>query len=405
MQIEIVKTLLYIIKRMLYKSLNSKTVRHFYIYSFFSSFLLFLPVLLMIYKVRNVTAGDMLIIEAFYYFSIFLFEIPTGILGDKIGHDKLVVMGLMGTILSYVLFSYSYKLELIIISQVLLGIFTSCISGSDHSSLYVYFEKLEEKNNEKYQDKIYRISVLSMLLSFILSGVVFKLDSRGVLTFMLTALSYSIATVFYVLFVINKGNEVKGKEEKGAVIPETPELKSCIYFDKDVIICGAIIGIMSGSYVISQIFYNNLRIGPYTIGILYCVGNASQFIFNKFKFKFNRLLMFLIPLIYIITIIENTVAVILFVFLVALINSKVKPFINNYVLAHSKTHKAYNMSLMSLVYNIINVLLMVSLSGIIHLIGYKHSMLVLTAVTLILLLYIYIKSSEKYKMEINRSIV
>ncbi len=381
----------------------SKTVRHFYIYSFFSSFLLFLPVLLMIYNERNVTAGDMLIIEAFYYFSIFLFEIPTGILGDKIGHDKLVIMGLAGTILSYVIFSFSYSLTMIIISQVLLGIFASCISGSDHSSLYVYFDICREKNSAKYQNKIYRISVVSMLLSYIMSGIVFKLDSKGTLTFLLTALTYFIAAIFYVLFVTNKRNEVNGKEDKAAITATTPELKSCIYFDKDVMICGTLIGIMSGSYVISQIFYNNLKIDPYVIGILYCVGNATQFIFNKFKFKFNRILMFLIPLIYLITIIENTFAVILFVFLVALINSKVKPFINNYVLTHSKTHKAYNMSLMSLVYNIINVVLMASLSGIIHMISYKYSMILMTAITLILLLYIYIKSSEKYKMEINRS--
>ena len=359
----------------------------------------------MIYNERNVTAGDMLIIEAFYYFSIFLFEIPTGILGDKIGHDKLVVMGLMGTILSYVMFSFSYNLTTIVISQVLLGIFGSCISGSDHSSLYVYFDKCGEKNSAKYQDKIYRLSVVGMLFSFILSGMVFNLDSRGTLTFLLTALSYSIAAVFYVLFVINKKNEVNGKEEKITITATTPDHKPGIYFNKDVIIYGMLIGIISGSYVVSQIFYNNLKIDPYVIGILYCAGNTAQFVLNKFKFKINRILMFLIPLIYLITIIENTVAIILFVFLVALINSKVKPFINNYVLTNTKTHKAYNMSLMSLVYNIINVVLMVSLSRIIQLMGYRPSMILMTVVTSLLLLYIYIKISEKNKMEVNRSIV
>ena len=60
------------------------------------------------------------------------------------------------------------------------------------------------------------------------------------------------------------------------------------------------------------------------------------------------------------------------------------------------------MSLMSLVYNIINVVLMVSLSRIIQLMGYKPSMILMTVVTSLLLLYIYIKISEKNKMEVNR---
>lgn len=107
------------------------------------------------------------------------------------------------------------------------------------------------------------------------------------------------------------------------------------------------------------------------------------------------------PLIYLITIIENKIAVILFIFIVSLINSKVRPFINNYVLTYSKDNKAYNMSLMSLVYNIINVILMVSLSRIINMFGYNNAIILITIITSILLVYIYFKSSEKYKLEIN----
>ena len=381
--------------------MNSKTIKHFYIYNFFSSFLLFLPVLLMIYNERKITASDMLLIEAFYYFTIFLFEVPTGFLGDKIGHDRLVIIGLVGTILSYVMFAVSFNLVMIILSQVLLGIFGSCISGSDHSSLYDYFEKYGEKNSAIYQDKIYRLSVISMLTSYILSGVVLKLDASGTLTFLLTAATYLIAAVFYVLFVINKKEKINEKIEGIDGTAIKLELKSAIYIDKDVIICGALIGIMSGSYVISQIFYNNLKIDPYMIGVLYCAGNISTLILNKLKFKFNKILMFLMPLIYLITIIDNKVAVILFIFIVSLINSKVRPFINNYVLTHSKDNKAYNMSLMSLVYNIINVILMVSLSRIINMFGYNNAIIFITIITSILLLYIYFKSSEKYKLEIN----
>lgn len=66
------------------------------------------------------------------------------------------------------------------------------------------------------------------------------------------------------------------------------ELKSGIYFDKDVIICGTLFGISAGSYVISQIYYNNLRIDSYLIGVLYCLGNILTLFLNKLKFNEER---------------------------------------------------------------------------------------------------------------------
>lgn len=93
---------------------------------------------------------------------------------------------------------------MIIISQVMLGIFGSCISGSDHSSLYTYIEYHGAKDNLKYQDQLYRLSIVSTLVSYILSGFILKMDPIGVLTFMLTACTYAVAFIFYIMFVFSK---------------------------------------------------------------------------------------------------------------------------------------------------------------------------------------------------------
>ncbi|SKA83046.1 Major Facilitator Superfamily protein [Clostridium sp. USBA 49] len=386
-------------------SKSNKVIKFFYLYAVFSNLLLFLPVLLMIYTKRNITSSDMLLIEACYYFTIFLFEIPTGFIGDKIGHDKLVVLGLIGTTVSYVIFAFSFNLVMIIISQVLLGIFGSCISGSDYSSLATYLEKKGEKDGMEYQNKLYRLTTIGTLISFVFSGIVYKLDSKGKLTFLITACTYLLSTIAYIVFVVYKKksigdieNESINEEEKTFSI-STFESTS---IDKDVIICGVLIGILSGSYVVSQIFYNNLKIDAYYIGVLYCLSNVVTIIFNKLNFKFNKTLMFLMPLMYLTTIFNNKIALFLFILIVSLIKSKVKPFINNYVLTHSKNNKAYNMSFVSFIYNIMNAIFMVSLSRIIYFFGFKVGMIGITILTFLLLIYLYEKSSTSYKMELMK---
>ncbi len=375
--------------------------KYFYLYSFFSSFLLFLPVLLLIYTKRNIDVNDMLLIEAFYYFSIFLFEIPTGILGDKIGHDKLVIIGLIGSIFSYLIFSQSFSLVMIICSQVLLGLFNSCISGSDQASLYDYLEKINEENKIEYQNGIYRISMSSMLFSFIISGFVLKIETKGILTFQLTAFFYFLATIFYILFLNLKKKSVNINSKISSSFKEKIPLKMFQYFNKDIIFSGILLGLILSTYAISQIYYRNFNVSPQVLGAIYCTGTILTIALNKLKFSFHRILLFLIPVVYFITIVNIKFFIVIFIMILSLIKSKVVPFIKDYVLSKSKDNKATNMSIMSLVNNVINVFIMVFLSRFIKGLGYTVGMLIISIIASLLVVYVYYKTNTSYKFAMN----
>ncbi|MCH3915575.1 MAG: MFS transporter [Acidaminococcaceae bacterium] len=95
--------------------------RYFYLYTFFSNFFIFLPVLVSIYKYRGIGISEILLLESVYNIVIALFEVPTGILGDKIGHDKSVIIGVIGLAIAFGIFAFSNNLISIIVVQIMLG--------------------------------------------------------------------------------------------------------------------------------------------------------------------------------------------------------------------------------------------------------------------------------------------
>lgn len=373
-----------------------KTLRYFKIYTFFSNLMFFLPVLLTIYLKRGITVTDVLLIESAYYFTIFLFELPTGYLGDRIGHDKLVVIGLVGLTISYFIFAFSFSLGFIILSQVLLGIFASCISGSDLGSLSTYLETQKCKDGLSEQKDIFAIATAGTLFSYIFSGVIVRLDEFGILTFILTGVVYLIAFIFYFLFSKGKRKKVETTHIEKNEVDKISSINKNLKLD--ILVCGILLGILSGSYIVSQIYYNELEVSPNMLGLIYCFGSVLVILFTKSKLKFNKRVMFLMPVMFLITVIDIKVLLIIFVIIVSLIKATIFPFINNYILTYGGHNKAFNMSINSLINNLINAMLMLSLSGIVYKLGFTVAMVLLSVLTLLLILYLYNKCSEQYKV-------
>ena len=379
-----------------------RVLAYYKIYSFFSSLLFFIPVLLTIYINRGITTEKVLLIEACYNFTIFLFEVPTGYFGDKFGHDKSVYIGLIGTTISYVIFAFSMNLTFMIISQVLLAFFSTFISGSDLGSLATYMEKDDKIDTLKVQEDIYAINTIAKLFSFLVSGIILSINERGTVIFLLTAAIYFMSAIVYMLFVHSKKkySVIKDKdtiEEKNQ--NKLGRIKLSIL--KEVLICGILLGILSTIYLVSQVYYSEVQIDSRFLGAIYCLSSVLTIICTRINFKFNSKLLLIIPCIFLITIFKYKIVVILFVSLNALINSKVYPFVNDYILMSVGKNKAFSMSISSLISNLINTLVMVSLSGIISKMGFEITMVIITFVTLIICSYIIIKSS--FNIDLKRA--
>lgn len=366
--------------------------RYFYLYTFFSSFFIFLPVLVSIYKYRGIGISEILLLESIYNIVIALFEVPTGILGDKIGHDKSVIIGLIGLAIAFGMFAFSNNLFSIIVVQIMLGIFTSCISGSDIGSI----SKLENINSEKNGKlfyNLYAISTFSMLSSYVLSGVIIKADSTGLWVLLIEAVVIITSAGFYMLYLFSKKKAInlvvicdKNRNEIRKAYNQTNLVQGRLV---EVCACGLLLGILSSGYLVSQFFINNLEISSKYFGLIYCFISISSIVFSRINSKMKSVTVILMPILFIIPYFNYLFMILPFVLLYAYLKARVIPFVQEYISNRTAEHKARNLSISSMINNLITGIFMLGLSKLVNAFGFQVSMIIMTVITSLLLMYVF----------------
>jgi MFS family permease len=366
--------------------------RYFYLYTFFSSFFIFLPMLVSIYKYRGIGISEILLLESIYNIVIALFEVPTGILADKIGHDKSVIFGVIGLAISFGIFAFSNKLIHIIVVQIMLGIFTSCISGSDIGNI----SKLESINSEKDGKlfyNLYAISTLSMLSSYVLSGVIIKADSTGLWVLLVEAIVTIISAGFYMLYYFSKKKTislvVRCDKNRNEIRKEPNQISLVNGRLLEVCACGLLLGIISSGYLVSQFFLNNLEISSKYFGLIYCFIGISSIAFSRIISKMKSITVILMPILFVIPYFNYLFMILPFILLYAYLKARVIPFVQEYISSRTEEHKARNLSIGSMINNLINGIFMLGLSKLVNVFGFQCSMIIMALITSLLLMYVF----------------
>lgn len=125
------------------------------------------------YQDRLLSLTQIGIVLATYQISKMLFEVPTGIFGDKYGRKKSLLIGAV-LILLHIIFNYiSYNYYLFVMSNIILGVAVTFTSGSDHAILVdsLIIEGKKESIG-KYGVYIQVVFYSSLALSSLISGFV-----------------------------------------------------------------------------------------------------------------------------------------------------------------------------------------------------------------------------------------
>lgn len=136
-------------------------------FSFFMSVSFYFPVFASFFQtIHNFTSAQITTLFACGSLSIFLFEIPTGLLGDKIGERESLMLGAGFTSISTLLFLIG-NTPLIYIGEIIFGIGSTFYSGAFDSLLYQYYSNNEEAIYSKMVSKCYSLQWLSLSFSFL----------------------------------------------------------------------------------------------------------------------------------------------------------------------------------------------------------------------------------------------
>lgn len=134
---------------------------------------------------------------------------------------------------------------------------------------------------------------------------------------------------------------------------------------------------------------SNVQIEAEYFGLLYCLISISSIIFSRMNGKIKLTTIFLMPVLFIIPCFNYSFMILPFILLYGYLKAKVIPFVKEYISSRTEKHKARNLSISSLINNLMNGLFMLILSKLIYNFGFQYSMIILSLITSLLLIYIF----------------
>ncbi len=141
-------------------NVSSNINKYFWIILFRSASFL-APVLTLFYLSRGLSYFQIFFLYATITVATFIFEVPTGIIGDKYGRKTSIILGIFGWILFGVGFFFANSFGFFIVLFILLGINLTFISGSDEALIYdsLKQDKKETKDMARILNNLPKVTI------------------------------------------------------------------------------------------------------------------------------------------------------------------------------------------------------------------------------------------------------
>ena len=265
---------------------------------------LFLPIRILYLVYYGVASQDISILKIIFSVAVLLFEIPTGVVADKISR-KLSLQ------VASILFAFHALLYLMIpnfwgfaLGQLLLGIANAFKSGADVAALSTY---IKNETNDEYKAVAGKIQLVTKIISavfMVIAGVIYTIDMR---------LNFTIAVIMGILNLILitslTGNHMaENKKAKFSIVDYKTQIADSFQMllgnkgvRKIIVFSSIFITIMIANFEYYQV--QLLKIGfPIELnGILYAsfmvfMGNGA-FLVNKLLSKWNKRHLFMLMIV------------------------------------------------------------------------------------------------------------
>ncbi len=113
-----------------------KNIYSLYVLKVSQWLLLTMPVMLIFYNANHLTVKHLFTIQAVYSLAIVILEIPSGYMADVWGRKNTIIIGAVLGFIGYFIYSVSSGFWYFMFAEIILGIGSSFISGTDTALLY-----------------------------------------------------------------------------------------------------------------------------------------------------------------------------------------------------------------------------------------------------------------------------
>ena len=176
-------------------------------YRFFSNAAFFVPILVLHIERKINSPALALILVGIYGITVFVTEIPTGLIADSLGLKNTLIVGSLLSAIAAFLLGISTSFGAFVVGQIALATAISLQSGADSAYLLALFP--ENKLYENLEGTSTSAKYAGLFLSSVMGSILYVLDSH--LPFVLTALAALFGAAC--LAKLPPENPVKGKHK------------------------------------------------------------------------------------------------------------------------------------------------------------------------------------------------
>lgn len=134
-------------------------------------FMLTMPIIVLFYQENGLSMQDVLTLKGIYSVAVVALEIPSGYIADVWGRKKSLILGSILGCLGFIVYSFSDDFSGFLIAELILGIGSSFISGSDSAMLYDSLLKMgKEKEYLKQESRVMSVGNFAEALAGIAGG-------------------------------------------------------------------------------------------------------------------------------------------------------------------------------------------------------------------------------------------
>lgn len=184
----------------------------FYLFTFFRELMFIIPILVLFYQQNGLTLAQVMITQSVFALSIVIFEVPTGVIADKVGRTQSITLGGLTLTIAALTYSLGHSFYQFLFAEFIWGIGVTFLSGAD--SALIYDTLLQTKNESKYKKVIGRLKSIKYIaagLGAIIGGYIALYGFR--VNYYLTVLMFLTAFIIS-LFLVEPNIKKKGEEKK-----------------------------------------------------------------------------------------------------------------------------------------------------------------------------------------------
>lgn len=246
--------------------MNRKNIYLMYAIVLLQGMVFYGPIATLYRQENGVSVFQITLIESIFYILCILFELPWGIVADKVGYKKSMCICCSLYFVSKLVFWRAEGFASFLLERILLSVVIAGLSGVDTSVLYLSCSKGESQ-------KVFGIYNICQTVGFLMASVIFSVlvGENYKLAALLTVISYGLAAVLSFFL-----SEVKSKEKRRICLNDFRVTISRIVKNKSLILFLIAVAFMTQTHqtitvFLNQMKYKNCGLSASSIGFVHIV--------------------------------------------------------------------------------------------------------------------------------------